>query len=175
MQVFLPAWSLRFLLLYHRGRDKYFWIIIFYKMRKQKIIIADGNKFFREGLKNVLANIGNNKVVAEVSNGYSLLNALENNRADIVFTDVDMPPIESSEVIRLAKVKFPTTRFIAFSSRENIRYVQKMVNAGADGYLFKSQDNYDLLEDIVYDTTNQIFLSTEAMSDQFLNTSSIAV
>lgn len=153
----------------------YFWIIKFDKVKKQKIIIADNNKYFREGLKQVLINIGNVKVVAEVTNGFSLLNALENLRADIVFTDVEMPVVECSEVIRLAKVKYPNTRFIAFSSRENIRYVEKLVNAGADGYLFKSQDNYDLLSDIICNKTDRLFLSTEAMNDQFLNTSSIAV
>lgn len=144
-------------------------------MKKQRIIIADNNQYFREGLKKVLANIGNVKVIAEVTNGFSLLNALENKRADIVFTDIEMPIVDCAEVIKLAKIKYPDTRFIAFSSRENIRYVQKLVNAGADGYLFKSQDNYDLISDIIYDNTERIFLSTEAMNEQFLNTRSIAV
>lgn len=144
-------------------------------MKKQKVIIADNNKYFREGLKRVLTTIGNIKVVAEVSNGYSLLNALENNRVDIVFTDVEMPVVDGAEVIRLGKFKHPETRFIAFSARENIRYVQEAVKAGAAGYLFKSQDNYDLLTEIIHDTSGRLFLSVEARNEQFLNTSSVAV
>lgn len=144
-------------------------------MKKTKIIIADSNKYFREGLRRVLANIGNVKIVSEVTNGFSLLNALESNHVDIVFTDVDIPIVDSAEIVRLAKIKYPQTKFIAFSSKEDIRYVQKLVHAGADGYLFKSQDNYDLLSDIINDNSDRLFLSTEAMNEQFLNIRSIAV
>lgn len=144
-------------------------------MKKQKIIIADNSKYFRDGLKNVLSNIGNVKVVAEVSNGFSLLNAMENHRVDIVFTDVEMPVVDGAEVIRLGKVKYPATRFIAFSSRENARYVQEALKAGADGYLFKSQDNYDKLTEILHDNTPRLFYSSKEKLAHYMNSSSTAV
>ncbi len=119
-------------------------------MKKQKIIIADNNKYFREGLKEILLNIGNVEIVAEVANAFSLLNALENRRVDVVFTELELPVVNGIEIIRMGHRKYPKTRFIAFSSLENKRYVDEIMAAGASAYLFKSNDNYDLLNTIIH-------------------------
>ena len=118
-------------------------------MKKQRIIIADNNKYFREGLKRILLNIGNTEIVGEAENGYQLLDLLKEQKADIVFLDVAMPTMGGFEATRIGHQEYPNTRFIVFSSLENQRYINKMITAGASGYLTKSSDNYDLLHDIV--------------------------
>jgi DNA-binding NarL/FixJ family response regulator len=128
-------------------------------MKKQKIIIADNNKYFREGLKRILLNIGNVKIVGEVENGQQLLEFMETNKADIVFLDVAMPEMGGFEAVKIGHQKFPDTRFIAFSSLENPRYVNKMIAAGVSGYLIKSGDNYDLLHEIVTEEQQIFYLS----------------
>ena len=137
----------------------YFWIIKLDDVKKQKVIIADNNRYFREGLKQILLNIGNVKIVAEVNNGFSLLNALENLPADIVFTDVEMPIVDCAEVVKFGRFKYPKSKFYAFSSKENNRYVEKLREAGASGYLFKSNNNYDLLAEIIQNHKEESFLS----------------
>ena len=128
-------------------------------MKKQKIIIADNNKYFREGLKRILLNIGNVKVVGEVENGHQLLDLLETQKADIVFLDVAMPEMGGFEAVLIGHQKFPQTRFVAFSSLENPRYVNRMIAAGVSGYLTKSSDNYDLLHEIVTEKQQTFYLS----------------
>lgn len=130
-------------------------------MKKQNIIIADKNKYFREGLKRVLSNIGNIEVVAEVANGFGLLNILEKKPVDIVFTEVEKPVADSVELIRIGHLKYPEIKFIAFSSLENKRYVDKFLEVGAHGYLFKSSDNYDIFQRILINSNEGIFLSNE--------------
>lgn len=128
-------------------------------MKKQKIIIADNNKYFREGLKRILLNIGNVKIVGEAQNGFMLLTLLEEQKVDIVFIDVMLGGMNGIDTLLLAREKFPHIRFIAFSSLENERYINKMIAAGANGYLSKSRDNYDLLHEITSSGDNRFFLS----------------
>lgn len=136
-------------------------------MKKQKVIIADNNRYFREGLKQILLNIGNVKIIAEVNNGLSLLNALENLPADIVFTDVEMPIVDCAEVVKFGRFKYPKSKFYAFSSKENNRYVEKLKEAGASGYLYKSNNNYDLLADIIQNQGEESFLSPKVPGGKY--------
>lgn len=130
-------------------------------MKKINIIIADNNKYFREGLKKILSNIGNIEIISEVANGNCLLNILEKKPADIVFTEVHKPVVDSIELIRIGHLKYPKTKFIALSSLENKRYVDKVLAVGASGYLFKSSDNYEVFQKILINSGEKIFLSTE--------------
>lgn len=142
-------------------------------MRTQKVIIADSNKFFREGLKTILLNIGRVKIVGEAECGNDLLNLMESQKADIVFVEVNMPKMNGIEVTRKAHLKFPDTTFIAFSSLENKRYIDQMLEAGAEGYLSKNCNNYDLFRQIIEDRHHGRFISPELqirqMTDNNIN------
>ena len=131
------------------------------KVKTQKIIIADNNKTFREGFKRILLNIGHVEIVNEVENGEELLNALAAENVDIVFTDVNMPELNGIEATRIAHEKYPNIRIIAFTSLENKRYISQMVAAGADGYLSKGKDNYDLFRQILEEGSRGFYISPE--------------
>ncbi|HNW89372.1 MAG TPA: response regulator transcription factor [Bacteroidales bacterium] len=114
-----------------------------------RVIIVDNDANFRKGLKTILLNIGEVEVTAEASNGEEFLELLSKVTADIVFMDVKMPLIDGIEATRKAKSIFPKLCIIGFSSYETEDYINKMLNAGANGYLSKSGDNYDLLTQII--------------------------
>jgi DNA-binding NarL/FixJ family response regulator len=118
-------------------------------VKKQKVIIADGNRIFREGLRRILLNMGGVEVVAEVDDGIVLLELLKRRRVDIVFLDLLLQGADGYEVVQHGQGISPSTRFIAFTSLESPRYVRRMVMAGASGYLLKSVDNQDLLFEII--------------------------
>jgi DNA-binding NarL/FixJ family response regulator len=128
-------------------------------VKKCRIIIADNSKCFRDGLKNILLNIGNVKIVGEAENGIQLLDLLNKHTADVVFLDVVMPEMDGYEAALAGHRMHPGTRFIAFSSLENPRYLNRMILAGVSGYLTKSSNNLDLLHDIIYGDQQHFFLS----------------
>jgi len=114
-----------------------------------RVIIVDNEPTFRKGLKTILLNIGDVEVVAEACNGAEFLMLLEETTADVVFMDVKMPVMDGVEATRKAKCRFPELCIIGFSSYESDDYINKMLDAGATGYLSKSGDNYDLLTQII--------------------------
>ena len=128
-------------------------------MKRQRIIIADGNSYFREGLRRILQNMASVEIAGEAGNGDDLLNILERRKADIVFLDIVLPGCVPYDIIRQGCRRYPGTRFIVFTSLENPRYLEKMVEAGASGYLLKSVDNHDLLHEILRRGGREFYLS----------------
>lgn len=114
-----------------------------------RVIIVDNEAAFRKGLKTILLNIGEVEVVAEAANGEEFLNLLGAITADVVFMDLKMPVMDGIEATTRAKQLCPELTIIGFSSYENEDYINKMMAAGANGYLLKSNDNYDLLTQIM--------------------------
>jgi len=117
-----------------------------------RVIIVDNEATFRKGLIAVLLNIGDVDIVAEAANGEEFLNLLDEMPADVVFMDVKMPVMDGIEATRKAKSRFPALIIIGFSSYESQDYINRMLDAGANAYLTKSGDNYDLLSDILNNT-----------------------
>ena len=120
----------------------------------------DNEATFRNGLKTVLQSIGDVEIVAEAANGQEFLNIIEKTAADLIFMDIKMPVVDGIEATRLSKQHNPNLVIIGFSSFENQDYINKMRDAGANGYLFKSADNYDKLSEILSNPNTGCFFST---------------
>jgi len=109
------------------------------------VAIADDHIIFRKGLCAILNEISDVKVVAEASNGLELLEILKLNQVDIVLMDIRMPVMDGLEATQKVVKKFPQVRVIALTMHEEIGYFNKMIEAGAFGFLLK-QTNKDELE-----------------------------
>lgn len=130
-------------------RPVYFWIVKISVMKKKKVIIADKNEIFREGLRRILQNIGGVKIVGEVKDGNEMLEMLENTPADIAFLELSDPVAGAFGTTAAIHSLYPDLRIIGFSSYENNRYADLMLQAGASGYLTKSADNYEMFSEII--------------------------
>ena len=108
------------------------------------IIIADDHVIFRKGLKTVLNEIPFVKVTAEASDGNELLNILRKNPADIILMDINMPGINGIDATHKVLEKYPETEVIALTMHEEIGYFNKMIEAGAKGFLLKKTTKEEL-------------------------------
>ncbi len=109
-----------------------------------RVIIADDHVIFRKGLRTVLNEITNVKVIAEASNGHELLEILKNNKTDIILMDIKMPLIDGIEATKKISEKFPEVNIIALTMHEEIGYFNKMLEAGATGFLLKKTNREEL-------------------------------
>ncbi len=101
------------------------------------VVIVDDHLIFRKGLRIVLNEIPFVKVIAEASDGNELLSILRKNTADIVLMDINMPGMNGIEATQKLKDKYPDTEVIALTMHEEIGYFNKMIEAGAKGFLLK--------------------------------------
>ncbi len=102
-----------------------------------KLVIADDHVIFRKGLSTILNEISNVKVVAETANGYELLDYLKHETADVVLMDIKMPGMDGVEATKRVSEKYPDISVIALTMHEEIGYFNKMIEAGAKGFLLK--------------------------------------
>ena len=106
-------------------------------MKTQKIIIADNNKYFREGLKAILQNISNSDEITEANGGVQLLDIMNTETVDIIFLEIVLNGIDGVEVTRKIKTLILIQDYSFFIIGKQ-RYISKMVGAGANGYLYRS-------------------------------------
>ena len=109
-----------------------------------KIIIADDHIIFRKGLRTILNEIDDIKVVTEASNGHELINILKKQDVDVILMDINMPLMDGIEATKKVLAKYPDIKIIALTMHEEIGYFNKMIDAGADGFLLKKTTKDEL-------------------------------
>lgn len=127
------------------------------------VIIADDHIIFRKGLATILNEIASIKVVAETSNGHELLNVLKTKSTDVILMDIKMSGMDGIEATRKVKYKYPDTQIIALTMHEEIGYFNKMIEAGARGFLLKNT-NKDQLEKAI----NAVFAGDNYFAEEFV-------
>jgi DNA-binding NarL/FixJ family response regulator len=105
---------------------------------KLRIIIVDDHEFFRSGLKMVINRLKYAKVVAEASNGKEFLEIVKEKETDIVLMDIEMPIMNGIEATEKALQDFPDLKVVALTMFNDDEYVERMIDAGANGFLLKN-------------------------------------
>ena len=131
----------------------------------RKIVLVDDKPSFRSTIKLLLRKIGGNRITAEFGSGTEFLENLLSVDADIVFMDIEMPGITGIETTRRALQIRPELTIIGLSLYDEPEYIEKLIDAGARGYLLKLGDNFSLMETMIKFPKAEIFYSKEIAPD----------
>jgi len=128
-------------------------------MATRTIAIVDDQPSFRKTIKDVLSMMGDIKFVGEAENGYEYLKLLDNVKPDITFMDIQMPDMDGIEATKKALEKHPDLTIIGLSLYANEGYVERLMKAGAKGYLLKLSNNYNIFKALIKDPKSEIVFS----------------
>jgi DNA-binding NarL/FixJ family response regulator len=128
------------------------------------LAIADDHEIFRKGLRIILNEIDQVKVIGEAQNGLKLMDILKHHDIDLVLMDIKMPVMDGIEATRKIVEKYPGTKIIALTMFEEISYFNQMIEAGADGFLLK-KTNKDELETAIM----TVMEGDNYFSEEFIN------
>lgn len=124
---------------------------------RTRILLVDDHKILREGLRVILERRNDVVVVAEADNGRSAVEMAIELRPDIVIMDIIMPDMNGIDATAQIVGEVSGIKIIALSMHSDKRYVLKMLQAGAHGYLRKDCASEELaaaihtvLSDLVY-------------------------
>lgn len=115
---------------------------------KINILIVDDHQLIIEGLKSVLINEVDFNVVACAKSGYESIRICDNQAVDVILMDYSMPGINGDESTRQIISKHPNTKVIAITMHGDIVHLNKMIHAGAVGYLLKSAKSEEIVSSI---------------------------
>jgi DNA-binding NarL/FixJ family response regulator len=102
-----------------------------------RIAIADDHPLFREALRGVLAGAPGFAVVGEASDGQAALELCARERPHLLLLDVVMPRADGYDVLARLPAVSPDTRALVFTGYLERRFEEKVLAAGARGFLGK--------------------------------------
>jgi DNA-binding NarL/FixJ family response regulator len=109
-----------------------------------RIVIADDHLAFGEALEVVLAQEDDLQVLEVVTDGAAALRAVTAHDPDVVIMDVSMPGMDGIEATRKIRDEGLRTQVIVLSGTEDDLAMGRAVQAGARGFLSKTEAVGDL-------------------------------
>jgi DNA-binding NarL/FixJ family response regulator len=123
------------------------------------IVIADDNIAVRKGLKSLLDNEQDFKVIGEADNGLTTIDLVEKLQPDILILDLMMPKLNGLEVARRLNKKSSPTGIVVLSMHKNEAYVQEALKSGAKAYVLKESLTDELVAAIRQVLSGRCYLS----------------
>ncbi|MFB2119911.1 response regulator [Parapedobacter sp. 2B3] len=113
-----------------------------------RVIIADDHPVVVQGIKDVLGESGRFHVVATFQEGRALLQSPMLASADVLLLDLNMPGVDGLQALdELSKLKLPLN-VVVVTTYLSSQLAEQCREAGASGYLVKSEDLYQLTSTI---------------------------
>jgi DNA-binding NarL/FixJ family response regulator len=123
-----------------------------------RILLADDQALFREGLRILLTSQPDFEVVAEAANGEEALRQAAVFRPDVVLMDLRMPVLDGVAATRRLHELYPMMRVIALTTFDEDESIFEGLRAGAYGYLLKDVPSQKLFEAIYAANRGEYFL-----------------
>ena len=99
-----------------------------------EVVIADGHRLFREGIRMILHPEKGTHVVSEATNGLQTIDVVSDLKPDVVLLGIITPEIDGIQIIQPLREKSPKTKVLMFTSSMDEAAILKALKVGAKGY-----------------------------------------
>jgi DNA-binding NarL/FixJ family response regulator len=124
-----------------------------------EILLVDDHALLRQGIRRILAENFDVRVVGELGDGLELLEALKKMQPHMVILDISMPQLGGLAATRIIKESHPDIKVLILTLHNRREYVDRARLAGADGYLLKDEMDTELLPAIAILRQGSTYLS----------------
>jgi DNA-binding NarL/FixJ family response regulator len=108
------------------------------------LILADRHTLFREGLRNLLSQESDIRIIGEADTGRAVLDLCIENPPSVLIMDFTMPILNAFEVTHAIQKKELETQIILLAEYLEVRELAQLISMGIKGFLCK-QDDYKSL------------------------------
>ncbi len=102
-----------------------------------KVLIADDHAIVRRGLKQILEEQPDIKVLGEAQNAQEVLEKIRSENWDALILDISMPGRTGLEILKEIKQERPKLPVLVLSVHAEDQYALRVLKGGASGYLTK--------------------------------------
>ena len=144
-----------------------------------RVLVVDDHVLVRQGIVRLLRDETDIEVVGEASSGFEAVNKARDLEADIILMDLYMAGLDGVSTTRLIKRELPKVEVIIVTASEEEDDLFEAIQAGARGYVIKSVDISDLVQQIrqvltggvgmTYDLTTKLVTGLARRGSKLLN------
>jgi DNA-binding NarL/FixJ family response regulator len=129
-----------------------------------RILLVDDHPIVRQGLRTLLEGRSGWEVVGEASDGLEAVDKVISLKPDVVVLDVTMPRMNGLEACRVILQKTSALEVLFVTQHDSPQMMREALEAGARGYVVKSNAARDLLKAVEAVSRHQEFTAL-AQSD----------
>lgn len=110
-----------------------------------KILIADDQRLFRQGLRSLLGQEEDLVVVGEAADGQDAFTLAQKTNPDIILMDVEMPKLDGIKATEMILERNRDVRILMLSVYNEDERVVAALRAGASGYILKDAEHTEFI------------------------------
>src|SRR5213082_956936 len=114
-------------------------------MSALRIFVADDHEVVRKGLMSLLHAQPEWKICGEAGDGRVAMEKAQRLKPDVIILDIGMPSLNGLEATRQILKTNPHARVLILTLHDSDQVVREVLNAGARGFLLKSDAARDLV------------------------------
>src|SRR5260370_34746351 len=132
--------------------------------KKLRIRVVDDHELVRHGIRGLLRAQRGWKVVGEGVNGREAVEKADGLKPDVAIVDISMPGLDGLQATRRIRETAPGTSVVVLTMHESDQMVRRVLDAGALGYVLKSDLAANLVKAVNDVSAGKLFL-TPKVSD----------
>ncbi|QNN21018.1 response regulator transcription factor [Planctomycetales bacterium ZRK34] len=136
--------------------------------RCARVMLVDDHPVVRHGLAQAIGHAGDLEVCAQAASAGDAMAAFDDAAPDVVVIDLSLEDGSGMDLIKQIKSASPNTRMLVASMHDENLYAERVLRAGAMGYINKEESMEKIVEAIQQVMRGRIYLSSN-MADQVLN------
>jgi DNA-binding NarL/FixJ family response regulator len=126
-----------------------------------RIVVVDDHKILREGLRRLLGDQSDLVVVGEAADSETAWRLAGELTPDLMLMDLDLPGEGGAAVTRRIRATYPGIKVLVVTGQLQAHYARDALQAGAAGYLLKTDGASEILGAIRAVLAGSIYLSAE--------------
>lgn len=128
--------------------------------KKVTIILADDHPLVRRGLKDVIEEEDNLKIIGEASDGDQAIKIIEELEPDIAIIDIHMPKITGLDVVKTIKLNKLRTEAIVLTMYDKENIFNRAMDLGIKGYVMKDSALTEIVDAIKNVSEGKYYISS---------------
>lgn len=112
------------------------------------LLVADDHQVVIDGLRSLLSLEADFNVVGEALNGKMVLEALKDQKVDVVLLDINMPVMDGIETAKFMREHYPDVKILILTMYNKPEFIRNILEAGASGYVLKNAGKEELIDAI---------------------------
>ena len=135
------------------------------KISRRSVFIVDDHPLVREGLRGVIEQQPDLAVCGEAADAAQALTGVASASPDLILIDLSLAHSSGLELLKDLVIRHPEIPVLVLSMHDEMVYADRVLRAGARGYLMKTEGSESLLTAIRRVLLGKVFVSENVMTE----------